>query len=103
MPAPTMTCAPPIAVGQHKPPETKLLAIHPTHAQTTPQHQMISQPPPQQQQNQQCQLQQQNGNNKPGKSFYQIKLLKQKKKSRLKERRKKLYETVNYRNVQGKS
>lgn len=56
MPAPTMALgAPPLAVGPHKPPETKLLAIHPTHAQpqTTPQHQI------QAQQNQQHQQQQQ--------------------------------------------
>lgn len=62
MPAPTMACAPPIAVGPHKPPEAKLLAIHPTHAQTTPQHQIHAQ----QQQQQQCQQQQQLGStNKP--------------------------------------
>lgn len=40
MPAPTMACAQPIAVGPHKPPEAKLLAIHPAHNQTTPQHQI---------------------------------------------------------------
>lgn len=66
MPAPTMACAPPIAVGPHKPPEAKLLAIHPTHAQTTPQHQMHAQ---QQQQQQSQQQQQLNGSNKPGKSL----------------------------------
>lgn len=64
MPAPTMACAPPIAVGPHKPPEAKLLAIHPTHAQTTPQHQMHAQ---QQQQQQSQQQQQLIGSNKPGK------------------------------------
>lgn len=62
MPAPTMACAPPIAVGPHKPPEAKLM-LHPTHAQTTPQHQIHSQ----QQQQQQNQQQQLNSSNKPGK------------------------------------
>lgn len=43
--------------------EAKLLAIHPTHAQTTPQHQIHAQ----QQQPQQCQQQQQlSSTNKPG-------------------------------------
>lgn len=40
MPAPTMALgAPQLAVGPHKPHETKLLAIHPAHSQpqTTPQ------------------------------------------------------------------
>lgn len=72
MPAPTMAC-PPIAVGPHKPPETKLLAIHPTHAQTTPQHQIHAQ----QQQPQQSQQQQQLiSSNKPGMiTIYQSKFV----------------------------
>lgn len=44
MPAPTMalSAAPQLTVGPHKPPETKLLTIHPAHSQsqTTPQHQL---------------------------------------------------------------
>lgn len=64
MPAPTMACAPPIAVGPHKPPEAKLLAIHPTHAQTTPQHQIHAQQ--QQPQLSQQQQQQMSSSNKPG-------------------------------------
>ena len=60
MPAPTMALgAPQLAVGPHqKPPEAKLLAIHPAHTQTqtTPQHQLQAQ---QQQQQQQAQQQQQ--------------------------------------------
>ncbi|XP_052567597.1 cytotoxic granule associated RNA binding protein TIA1-like isoform X2 [Culex pipiens pallens] len=46
MPAPTMalSAAPQLTVGPHKPPETKLLTIHPAAAhsqsQTTPQHQL---------------------------------------------------------------
>lgn len=60
MPAPTMACAQPIAVGPHKPPEAKLLAIHPAHNQTTPQHQIHA---PLQSQQQQQQL---SSNNKPG-------------------------------------
>lgn len=42
MPAPTMALgAPQLAVAQHKPHETKLLAIHPAHSQpqATPQQQ----------------------------------------------------------------
>lgn len=62
MPAPTMACAQPIAVGPHKPPEAKLLAIHPAHNQTTPQHQIHAQAPNQQQQ-------QITSSNKPG-TFY---------------------------------
>lgn len=45
MPAPTMALgAPQLAVGPHKPHETKLLAIHPAHSQpqTTPQQGNIS-------------------------------------------------------------
>ncbi|XP_035911592.1 nucleolysin TIAR isoform X1 [Anopheles stephensi] len=61
MPAPTMALgAPQLAVGPHqKPPEAKLLAIHPAHTQTqtTPQHQLQAQQ--QQQQQQQAQQQQQ--------------------------------------------
>lgn len=62
MPAPTMALgAPQLAVGPHKPPEAKLLTIHPAHTQpqTTPQHQIQAA----QQQNQQ---QQTNSTNKPG-------------------------------------
>lgn len=60
MPAPTMACAQPIAVGPHKPPEAKLLAIHPAHSQNTPQHQIHAQ--------QQCQQSQQmiTSSTKPG-------------------------------------
>ncbi|XP_029723527.1 uncharacterized protein LOC109423650 isoform X1 [Aedes albopictus] len=62
MPAPTMalSAAPQLTVGPHKPPETKLLTIHPAHSaqsQTTPQHQLHQQH--QQQQQQQVQQQQQ--------------------------------------------
>lgn len=77
MPAPTMACAPPIAVGPHKPPETKLLAIHPSHAQpqATPQHQIHAaqqqQQQHQQQQNQQQQQQQLSSSNKPGTVVFQ--------------------------------
>uniref|UniRef100_A0A182MP52 RRM domain-containing protein n=1 Tax=Anopheles culicifacies TaxID=139723 RepID=A0A182MP52_9DIPT len=63
MPAPTMALgAPQLAVGPHqKPPEAKLLAIHPAHTQTqtTPQHQLQAQQQQQQQQAQQQQQQQQ--------------------------------------------
>jgi hypothetical protein len=79
MPAPTMALGGPPLVATHKPPETKLLAIHPTHAQpqTTPQHQLQSsqqqnmqQQSMQQQQNMQqqnMQQQQQSNMTKPGK------------------------------------
>ncbi|XP_001659686.2 nucleolysin TIA-1 isoform X2 [Aedes aegypti] len=64
MPAPTMalSAAPQLTVGPHKPPETKLLTIHPAHSaqsQTTPQHQLHQQHQQQQQQAQQQQQQQQ--------------------------------------------
>lgn len=62
MPAPTMalSAAPQLTVGPHKPPETKLLTIHPAHSaqsQTTPQHQLHQQHQQQQQQVQQQQQQ----------------------------------------------
>lgn len=62
MPAPTMTLgAPQLAVGPHKPPEAKLLTIHPAQTQqTTPQHQL---------QAQQQSQQQTNVTNKAGKGF----------------------------------
>lgn len=61
MPAPTMQLGgPQLTVGPHKPPEAKLLTIHPAHTQqTTPQHQIQAQ--------QQCQQQQINLSNKQGK------------------------------------
>lgn len=72
MPAPTMACAQPIAVGPHKPPEAKLLAIHPAHSQNTPQHQMHAQ--------QQCQQPQQmiTSSTKPGtvvKTFKNVEII----------------------------
>lgn len=90
MPAPTiaMGAPPPITMGPHKPPETKLLAIHPaavaangaggvgqqSHLQHNGQHPQShqQQPPPNQQQQQQSQQTQQqisagnNNSNKPG-------------------------------------
>lgn len=71
MPAPTMQLGGQLQVATHKPPEAKLLAIHPTHQQqSTPQHQMQSHhqqmQQSQQMQNQQIQIQQSNPN-KPGK------------------------------------
>ncbi|XP_069961604.1 cytotoxic granule associated RNA binding protein TIA1 isoform X1 [Bactrocera oleae] len=89
MPAPTiaMGAPPPITMGPHKPPETKLLAIHPaavaangaggvgqqSHLQHNGQHPQShqQQPPPNQQQQQQSQQTQQqisagsNNSNKP--------------------------------------
>ncbi|XP_062557299.1 cytotoxic granule associated RNA binding protein TIA1 isoform X2 [Armigeres subalbatus] len=65
MPAPTMalSAAPQLTVGPpHKPPETKLLTIHPAHSaqsQTTPQHQLHQQHQQVQQQQQQQAAQQQ--------------------------------------------
>ncbi len=74
MPAPIPMGPTPI-VGPHKPPEAKLLAIHPTHSQpqTTPQHQIHQQQTSQQQAQEQQQSQQQiSANNKQGIFFKKI-------------------------------
>lgn len=69
MPAPTMALGGPPLVATHKPPETKLLAIHQTHSQpqTTPQHQLQSNQQQIQNQQIQNQAQQQSTMTKPGK------------------------------------